>query len=158
MTTRSQNLAQRCREVFLDGHWIANTNYYDQLSTIPYEKVCLSVNGCNSIAGLTLHIHYYIAGLLRYFHSGILDISDTYSFSSALPQSEQEWHSMRHNFLRDADTFINTIAIFSDDKLESVFYKEEYGTYERNIEAMIEHAYYHLGQMTLLAKILNNEE
>jgi hypothetical protein len=32
-------------------------------------------------------------------------------------------------------------------KLDEVFVDEKYGTYQRNIDGMIEHAYYHLGRL-----------
>lgn len=156
--TQAQNLAQRCREVFLDGFWIANTNYCHQLSTIPYERICQRVNGCNSIAGITLHIHYYIAGLLRCFDTGVLDISDKYSFSAAVPKTEEAWLIMRDEFFRDSESFVTIIASLSDEQLQATFFRQEYGTYQRNIEAMIEHAYYHLGQITLLAKMADHRD
>ncbi len=34
-------------------------------------------------------------------------------------------------------------------------FKEEYGSYALNIEAQIEHSYYHLGQISLIKKILS---
>ena len=34
------------------------------------------------------------------------------------------------------------------------FVDEKYGTFQRNIEAMIEHSYYHLGQIVLIKKML----
>lgn len=154
--TQAQSLAQRCREVFLDGLWIADTNYYEQLSRISWTQACHSVNGRNSIAALTLHMHYYIAGLLRFFQSGVLDISDKFSFSGTLPQSEDSWMALRQEFFRDAEYFVNSVSLFSDEQLQSMFFKEEYGTFQRNIEAMIEHAYYHLGQITLLAKMTDS--
>ena len=43
-----------------------------------------------------------------------------------------------------------------EEKLQEVFTNEEYGTYYRNIDAMIEHAYYHLGQIELVKKCLTN--
>jgi hypothetical protein len=41
-----------------------------------------------------------------------------------------------------------------DKKLKEVFTDKKYGSYERNINAMIEHSYYHLGQITLIKKML----
>jgi hypothetical protein len=41
-----------------------------------------------------------------------------------------------------------------EGKLNEVFVDEKYGTYQRNIGGMIEHSYYHLGQIVLLKKIL----
>jgi len=49
-------------------------------------------------------------------------------------------------------SFADHMARLSDEQLEAVFVKEAYGTYRRNIEAVIEHSYYHLGQNSLLRK------
>jgi hypothetical protein len=43
-----------------------------------------------------------------------------------------------------------------EEKLNQVFVDEKYGTYQRNIDAMIEHAYYHLGQIVLIKKMIND--
>ena len=37
-----------------------------------------------------------------------------------------------------------------EEKLYLSFVDEQYGTYQLNINAMIEHAYYHLGQIVLI--------
>jgi len=42
----------------------------------------------------------------------------------------------------------------SEEKLDSVFIDEMYGSYRRNIEATIEHSYYHLGQVSLIKKMI----
>jgi len=39
-------------------------------------------------------------------------------------------------------------------ELDAIFVLEKYGTYRRNIEGMIEHAYYHLGQISLIKKMI----
>ena len=46
----------------------------------------------------------------------------------------------------------------SAEKLEDVFFDEKYGTYLRNIEGMIEHCYYHLGQVSLIRKMILEQE
>jgi len=45
----------------------------------------------------------------------------------------------------------------TEDKLESPFADGKYGTYQRNIDVMIEHTYYHLGQVILIKKLLENK-
>jgi hypothetical protein len=45
-----------------------------------------------------------------------------------------------------------------DEKLKDVFVEEKYGTYQRNIDGMIEHSYYHLGQIVLIKKLLTNQQ
>lgn len=44
----------------------------------------------------------------------------------------------------------------NDEKLDSTFAGENYGIYQRNIEGIIEHSYYHLGQIVLTKKIIAN--
>ena len=41
-----------------------------------------------------------------------------------------------------------------NEKLENNFVDKKYGSYRRNIEGMIEHSYYHLGQISLIRKMI----
>jgi hypothetical protein len=43
----------------------------------------------------------------------------------------------------------------SDEELMQPFIEAKYGNNYINIQAMIEHAYYHLGQIVLIKKLLN---
>ena len=58
-------LTNRFREVVLDGKWVANTNFKDQLSDLNLEEATSKIGSLNTIALLTSHIHYYIAGILN---------------------------------------------------------------------------------------------
>ena len=42
-----------------------------------------------------------------------------------------------------------------EERLDENFVDEKYGNYTRNIDGMIEHSYYHLGQISLIKKIIN---
>jgi hypothetical protein len=39
--------------------------------------------------------------------------------------------------------------------LDAVFVDAKYGDYARNIEGVIEHSYYHLGQVVLVRKMVD---
>jgi len=43
------------------------------------------------------------------------------------------------------------------DLLDQTFVKEDYGTYYKNITGVIEHGYYHLGQISLIKKLLDKD-
>lgn len=77
---RNVFLANRLREVYLNGRWIANTNYKDQLLSVNREQAIQQVGDLNTIAALTFHINYYLEGVLHVFNGGKLEISDKYSF------------------------------------------------------------------------------
>ena len=147
-------LSNRFREVMLNGTWIANTNFKDQLAGTSWIIATTKAGELNTIAALTQHIHYYIGGLLKEFAGGPLDINDRYSFDFAPLTSQQEWDTILERLWRDAEQFALLTAQLSDEQLQGVFVDPKYGTYQRNIEGMIEHCYYHLGQLVLIKKII----
>lgn len=77
---QSFQIANRFREVILNGTWIANTNFKDQLVDSDWQIATKKVDSLNTIAALAQHIHYYISGILNVFNGGTLDIKDQFSF------------------------------------------------------------------------------
>ena len=150
--TNSQQLAGRLREVLLDGRWVANTNYREQLESIDWKVATSNPSGVNSIAVLAQHIHYYAAGVKQVFEGGPLQISDQYSFDFPAITSQTQWIDFLERFWQDSRALIEHVAALTDERLEAPFVDEQYGDYRRNINGMIEHCYYHLGQIVLLKK------
>lgn len=156
MSTTLQ-LAKRFREVILDGKWIANTNFKDQLSDISWEQATKKIADLNTIAMITFHIDYYIAGLINVFEGGNLEIRDKYSFDLPPIESQLQWENLLNKFWTDAEQFADLLEKMPDSKMNEVFVDEKYGTYLRNIDGMIEHAYYHLGQISLIKKLIKSK-
>jgi uncharacterized damage-inducible protein DinB len=154
MTNRNTTLASRLREVLLDGHWIANTNYKDQLESINWKQAIQKVDNLNTIAALTFHINYYMEGLLNVFNGGKLEISDKYSFDLPEIKTEQDWNQLLNRFLTNAEHFAGKVEQMDDAIFDQPFADEKYGSYLRNIEGVIEHSYYHLGQVSLIRKMI----
>lgn len=150
----AQQLARRFREVHLDGKLIAQTNYKDQLSQISWEQAVQQVGTLNTIAQLTYHVNYYIGGLLNVFAGGDLEIRDKYSFDLPPIRSEEDWNMLLNEFWTNAEKFAQYIEQMTDEKLAAVFVDEKYGNYYKNILDIIEHGYYHLGQISLIRKLL----
>ena len=150
----NNQLAKRFREVILNGTWIANTNYKAQLSNLDWEKAVTPFGSLNSIAILAQHIHYYIQGVNNVFKGGTLDIRDKYSFDFAPIESQQAWDAFLNKFWYDAEDFAQSIEKMSEDMFSQPFVDVKYGTFQRNIDGMIEHCYYHLGQIVLIKKLL----
>ncbi|PWN68473.1 DUF1572 domain-containing protein [Chryseobacterium phosphatilyticum] len=147
-------LAKRFREVLLDGLWIANTNFKDQLSDVTWKQAVERVGSLNTIAMLTFHIDYYIAGIINVLEGGPLEIRDQFSFDLPPVTSHEHWETLLNKLWTDSEKFAALLEQMPDSKMDEVFVDEKYGTYQRNIDGMIEHAYYHLGQITLIKKLL----
>lgn len=151
---KTKQLANRFREVFLNGTWIANTNYKDQLNDLDWEIAILKIESLNSISLLAQHVHYYINGIKNVFNGGNLDIRDKYSFDFPEIKSQNQWKEFLIKFWDDAENLSELIEQLPDEKLSQSFVDEKYGTYQRNIDGIIEHSYYHLGQIVLIKKMI----
>ena len=150
----SKQLATRFREVHLNGRWIANTNLKDQLSDVTWEQATTKVGSLNTLAALAFHLNYYVAGILNVLEGGSLDIRDKYSFDAPPIESQADWEKLLNKLWSDAEKFADRLEEMSDEKLAEAFVDEKYGSYLRNIDGMIEHCYYHLGQIVLIKKML----
>jgi hypothetical protein len=156
--TRNVAIASRLRELFLDGHWIANTNYKEQILGVSWQQAIRKVDNLNTIAALTYHINYYLAGLLKAFENGKLEISDKYSFDLHEIQLEANWNDLVADFLNNAEKFAKKVERMEDSIFDMPFIDEKYGSYLRNIEGIIEHSYYHLGQISLIRKMILSDQ
>ena len=151
---RRLDCANRLREVLLNGKWIANTNYKEQLLSVNWKQATQKTGNLNTIAQLAFHVNYYVSGLLHAFKTGKLDIRDKYSFDLPPVQSETEWNTLVANFIHNAEKFVAQVEQMDDRLMDKPFIDEKYGSYLRNIEGVIEHSYYHLGQIVLLKKMI----
>lgn len=150
----SIKLANRFREVILNGTWIANTNFKNELENLDWKIATARLSNMNTISTLAQHIHYYISGIKNVFLGGNLEINDRYSFDFPEIGSQEEWKNFLTKFWNDSEEFASLIEKMTEEKLNHGFVDEKYGTYLRNIDGMIEHSYYHLGQIVLIKKAL----
>ena len=156
--TKNTSLATRLREVLLDGHWIANTNFKEKLSDVTWEQATKKIGSLNTIAALTFHVNYYLKGILHFFKGGKLEVRDKYSFEMPPVNSATDWNKLLEEFLSNAEEFVMYVEDMPELKLDEPFFDEKYGSYQRNIEGMIEHSYYHLGQISLIKKMILEAE
>lgn len=57
-------------------------------------------------------------------------------------------------FLSNAEQFAVLVEQMTESQFDEPFADEKYGNYLRNIEGVIEHSYYHLGQISLIRKMI----
>ncbi len=151
-------LANRLKEVFTEGKWVMGTNFKEQIFELDWQDAIKSVHQLNSVADLTFHILYYINGVNQLLKGGTLDIKDEFSFDAPPIASEQDWLDLKENFSVAANEFINLVEQMDNEKLFKPFVDEKYGNYHRNLDVMIEHTYYHLGQIVLIKKLLKKQD
>jgi hypothetical protein len=149
----SKQAAKHLREVFFGGNW-TSVNVRDTLQAVTWEHSIRTVYSLNSISKLTYHIGYYVTAILKVMKGGPLDAHDKFSFDLPPLQDEEDWQKLVHKTLTEAEELIQLIERLPEDKLADFFVEEKYGTYYRNFHGLVEHTHYHLGQISLLKKIL----
>ncbi len=152
MNTTTQ-IAKHTRDIHFGGNW-TSVNLKDTLSDITWEQANATVHDLNSIAQLLFHINYYVSTILKVLQGGPLDAHDKYSFDCPPIQSQEDWDSLRNKVWADAETLASLVEQLPDEILPGDFIDKKYGSYFRNLQGMIEHSHYHLGQIALIKKIL----
>lgn len=154
MQPTSVRLTARLSEVLLDGKWVTGTHFKKEISSIGVEAATQKIGPLHSIAELTFHLLYYLKGINDVFQGQPLTIKDQFSFDAPAITTETEWQNLIGSFGTEAENFILNVGRLSEDALFQNFANSDYGSVEKNINAMIEHAYYHLGQVVLIKKLL----
>jgi len=149
----SKQISNQLREVILNGSWVS-TNLKTVLNDVSLVEAQQKIADLNTIFDLTYHISYYIKGLLQVLEGGPLDIKDKYSFDAPKFSSDKEWRHFLDEFYLAAERFTTLVQGLEDNRLGDDFVKPEYGNYYRNIICMVEHSYYHLGQIVIIKKLI----
>ena len=151
----SKQVANQFREVQLNGKWVVTTNLKTQLMDLTWEQVTTKIGSLNTISDLTFHLNYYVAGILNVMEGGSLDIRDKYSFDCPPIESQKDWEKLLNKMVHDAERFADLLEQMPDEKLLGDFVEKKYGNYYKNIHALIEHSYYHLGQIVMIKKMMH---
>jgi hypothetical protein len=112
------------------------------------------VQGLMSIAKLTFHATYYIDVLLRALKNQPLNAKDELSFNTPPINSQQDWDNLLKHIFTNTEEVCELIQQLPDEQLNDHFTDEKYGSFFRNINGIIEHLHYHLGQIVLIKKLL----
>jgi len=79
------------------------------------------------------------------------------SFNHPPIQSQEDWNKLLAKTWADAEAFALIVEDIPESKLWDIF-SEKYGTVYRNIQGVIEHNHYHLGQIVVLKKIIRERD
>ncbi len=85
-------------------------------------------------------------------------IKDEFSFDAPNITSQKEWKQLTTQTLENANEFITYLEKLPENIFLQPFTDEKYGNYYRNLHGIIEHTHYHLGQIMLIKKIVQQEK
>jgi 1,2-phenylacetyl-CoA epoxidase catalytic subunit len=150
-------IAKHFREIHFGGNW-TSVNLKDSLTDVTWQQATTQVYSFNTIATLVYHMNYYVSAVLKVLQGESLDASDKYSFNHPPILSQEDWDKLKDKTWADAENFASLVEQLPDYKLWEDFSENKYGNYYRNIHGIIEHMHYHLGQIVLIKKMLQQAD
>lgn len=146
-------LAKHIRDVYFGGNWTVS-NLRDHLKDLTLQQATTKVDSLNTIATLVFHINYFIEVVTRVLEGEPLSGKDTLSFQHPPFESEEEWQKFLEKIWTNAEKFASLVEKLPESKLDEEFADPKYGTYYRNLQGIIEHTHYHLGQIVVVKKMV----
>ena len=145
-------IAKHLRDLHFGGNWTWS-NLKEHLADVTWKQATTQVYSFNTIATLVYHMNYYLNAVSKVLQETPLDSKHELSFDHPQIESQQDWEKLLNKTWADAEIFAKLIEQMPENKLwENI--SDKYGNYYRNIQGVIEHNHYHLGQIVLLKKIL----
>jgi hypothetical protein len=130
------------------------TNLKDILDGITWKQANQSVHSLNTISKLVYHMDYYIRAQIEVFEGRSLKARDKYSYDLEPIESQKDWEILKNKVFDNADRYYDCVKNMSEDQLWKDFWDEKYGNYYQNIHIILQHSYYHLGQIALIKKMI----
>jgi len=149
----SIEIANHFRQVHFGGNW-TSVNLKQTLVGVDWQQATAKPDPLNTIAALVYHINYYVIAIINVLQDRPIAAHDKFSFDLPPIQSQQDWEKLVNKTFDDAETLARLVEQLPDSKLEEIFVGEKYGTYYRNLQGIIEHTHYHLGQIVVIKKLL----
>jgi len=149
-------LAKHLREVYFGGNWTC-VNLKQAVDGLSWKHALTKVEGLNTIAALFYHIQYFVHVVLPVLHGGALEGKDSESFDHPEINSQEDWDNLVQKALDEGEQLAKLIERLPEEKLDSFFTNEKYGSYFRNMLGIVEHTHYHLGQISILRKLIEKE-
>lgn len=149
----SKQLAKHLRDVHFGGNW-TTTDLKTTLTDVSWREATTQVYSLNSIASLTFHMTYYVDVLITVLEEHKLVGKDELSWNLPEIDSQESWENLQKSSWLKAEKAALLIEELPDEKLTEDFIDPKYGTTYRNIAGIVEHMYYHLGQIVIIKKLL----
>lgn len=111
----------------------------------------------NSLLALTFNQYYFITALHSVLKGESLSTKDALSFDHPVIKTEEKWQHFKSVIYATVNETCDLLEKIDDQQLNQPFFDPKYGTWYRNIHEIIEHVHYHLGQMSILKRLIKSD-
>ena len=131
-----------------------SVNLKENLADLSWQQAITRIDSFNTISDLVYHMNYYVSAVSKVLQGGPLKASDKYSFDHLPVLNQEDWENLLEKTWKDAEDFAVLVESLPESILGEDFSDHKYGDYFRNIQGVVEHIHYHLGQIVLIKKMI----
>lgn len=146
-------IAGQLAEVYNGNNW-TDVSIADTIKDITWQEAQQKTDASsNTIASLLHHLYYWNGILMQRIKGDDPSIPEVNGYDVEELKNENDWDELKNKTHASFMQLADAIKKFSEEKLEET-YAEGKSSYHKNFQGIVEHAYYHLGQVVILKKII----
>ncbi len=150
-----QMIATHLQEAFEGNNW-SDVNVKDTLHGITFaEATTVTPASPNTIATLLYHMTFYNKAICERLMGNEPAINEANGFDAPPLTGEQSWLQLKNEAFIAAGRLVDCIRNFPDKRLTEENPPGK-GTFYKKLHGVIEHNYYHLGQIVILKNLVRN--
>ncbi len=153
----AQLIAAHLQDAFEGNNW-SDVNVKDTLDGITFPEATTVTNASsNTIAALLYHMTFYNRAIKQRLQGIEPEVSAANGFDMPPITSAYDWEQLKKNVFDTVFELADEIRNFPDEKLseENPVGK---GSFYKKLHGVIEHNYYHLGQIVILKNLIKNSQ
>jgi uncharacterized damage-inducible protein DinB len=147
-------LAQHITDVYKGNNW-TDVNINETIKNIDWKQAQQQTEASpNTIASLLHHLYYWNGIISKRMDGETPVIPEENGFDVPYLNSEEEWNALKEKTHQSFIQLAEKVKNFPEEKLMNNYSPEINSTIYRNIQGLVEHAHYHLGQIVILKNII----
>ena len=149
--TLPQHLGHHFRQAYFGGSF-SERHLAGELREMPLAQAGRRVNDGNSVLAIVFHLHFYVRGVASVLAGGPLDTRDHASWETPVVDTEAAWRQFVEEVLAEGEVLAKALEGLDEEAIWQPFYRPTNRPTLTNALGVLEHVYYHLGQIVLLGK------
>lgn len=147
-------LARHIREIHFGNNW-SDSAMQEVLKDVTWQQaIATPIPSVHSIAVLVYHTNFYLNYVHKSIREGVYKFDHDDSFKVTPIESEADWQALLQQSWDDAEAFAQTVEKLSENLNLFKVIPPFQNSFYKNIQGIIEHNHYHLGQIALLKKLI----
>ncbi len=153
----TEAIATHILEVHEGNNW-TEVNIKTTLEDVTHkEATTVTKASYNTIAALVHHLSFYNDVVMQRLVGVNPVISDTNGFEMLPVKNEHDWKKLKERNLDSARQLAQAVKHFPEEKIFQLTVTG-HSTHYKMLHGIVEHAYYHLGQIVLLKKLVKQDD